>query len=218
MPTCRKSMAPLKSPHSSFCMALCLLILCLCTWVSPDKSYLDHVMHGDLVDDDVCQHVTALKNKYMAMDAQVKQGIEEMQDAEIEKFNCRRQAFANRLPSVRVGDYVFEIKESPKPMQSTADGPLLVVARYKDQATLRTGVTKWDPAPKEIVRKVNTLAPCLTRRQAVAKAYSEGMSSNTREAPLVLNLPGHFLELSFSYGIDSGFLAFALQLICCRTL
>ena len=158
-------------------------------------------MLGDLVDDDVCQHVTALKDKYMAMDAQVKQGIEEMQDAEIEKFNRRRQAFANRLPFVRVGDYVFEIKESPKPMHSIADGPFLVVARYKDQATLSTGVTKWDPAPNlEFVRKVNTLAPCLTRRQAVAKAYSEGMSSNIREAPLKLNLLGHFLELSFSDG------------------
>ncbi len=118
------------------------------------------------------------------------------QDRDIKRFLARKDKFHKSLPTARVGDYVFEIRESPKPMQAIADGPFQVVSRHKDQAVLRTGVTKWDPVPKEFARKVDFLAPCLTKRQALAKAYGIPMESAIREALNYL-APNTLLELSF---------------------
>lgn len=163
----------------------------------PDKSYLDHVMQRELVDAEICRHVDALREKYMQLDQEVKDNINDMQDKEIERFNQRKLAFHRRLPGISVGDYVFEIRESPKPMQAIADGPFLVVDRCRDRATLRTGVTKWEPIAKEFTRRVELLAPCLTRRQAVAKAHGDPYTSALREAPLTFLPVNSFLEVTF---------------------
>ena len=93
---------------------------------------------------------------------------------------------------------MFEIKESPKPLQAIADGPFRVVSRHKDMAVLRTGVTKWDPTPKEFSRRVDFLAPCLTKRQALAKAYGLEMESANREAPVAFLLPNALLPIEFT--------------------
>ena len=108
-----------------------------------DRSYMDHVMHRDLVDPDLCNHIENLRQRYMRMDASVLQNLMQAQDREIARFYRRKEEFHKSLPTARVGDYVFEIRESPRPMQSIADGPFQVVARNKDMATLRTGTTKW---------------------------------------------------------------------------
>ena len=123
-----------------------------------DKSYLDLVMLRHVVDADLCRHVEQLQQQHLRLDSEVQESLLEAQNREIDRFYRRRDRFHNALPTAKVGDYVFEIKESPRPMQAIADGPFRVVARYKDQATLRTGVTKWDPEPKEFTRKVDFLA------------------------------------------------------------
>ena len=44
------------------------------------------------------------------------------------------------------GDYVFEVSESPKPLQAVANRPDGVVFRHKNMAVVRTaGAIKWDP-------------------------------------------------------------------------
>lgn len=168
----------------------------------PDKSYLDLVMAHELPDAEICKHVEDLREKYMEMDTDVLRSINEMQDKEIQRFQQRQASFKGNLPTFGVGDYVFEMKESPKPMQAIADGPFLVIDRNGDEATLRTGTTKWDPVPKEFTRKVDLLAPCLTKRQAVAKAYGLPHSSAHREAPLVYQIPTSFLEFTFLTDIN----------------
>ncbi len=161
------------------------------------KSYLDLVMNREIVDADVCQHVENLRDRHLRLDSEVIDSITDAQDRDIKRFLARKDRFHRSLPTARVGDYVFEIRESPKPMQAIADGPFQVVSRHKDQAMLRTGVTKWDPVPKEFSRKVDFLAPCLTKRQALAKAYGIPVESAIREALNYL-APNTLLELSFS--------------------
>ena len=51
--------------------------------------------------------------------------------------------------------------------------------------------------PKEFTRKVDLLTPCLTKRQALAKAYDLPIETAIREAPLKCLLPSMLLELSF---------------------
>ena len=162
-----------------------------------DKSYLDLVMLRHIVDADLCRHVEQLQRKHVKVDSEVRQSLLKAQNQQIEQFYSRRDRFHNALPTAKVGDYVFEIKESPKPMRAIADGPFQVVARNKDQATLRTGVTKWDPVPKEFTRKVDLLAPCLTRKQAWARANGRQLESTNREAPLKYKAPNALLEVSF---------------------
>ena len=162
-----------------------------------DASYLDLITARELVDVDLCQHVEKLRDKYMTFDAQVFDSINEMQDRQIQRFQHRQAKAKRALPVFDVGDYVFEMKESPRPMQAIADGHFLVVARKGDEATLRTGTTKWDPVPKEFTRKVDLLAPCLTRRQAVAKAHGQHIISALREAPIQLPTFGAILQTSF---------------------
>ena len=168
--------------------------------VSPasDRSYLDLVMQREFVDEDICNHVEDLRLKHLRVDSEVKESIRQAQDAEIARFQRKKQEFHNSLPTVRQGDYVFEIKESPRPMQAIADGPFRVIRRYNDQAVLRTGTTKWDPVPKEFTRKVDLLAPCLTKRQALAKAYGLPLESANREAPITCVAGASMLQLCFA--------------------
>ena len=93
-------------------------------------------------------------------------------------------------------DYVFEVKESPKPMQAVADGPYKVMGRDKDQVKLRTATTKWDGVPKVFNTRADTLAPCLTRRQALAKAHGHICPVN-REASFTCLPLNAVLELTF---------------------
>ena len=162
------------------------------------KSYLDLVMQRDFVDADLCNHVEDLRLKHLRVDSEVKESIINAQNAEIARFQRRKDAFHNALPVVREGDYVFEVKESPRPMQAIADGPFRVVRRFKDQAVLRAGTTKWDPVPTELTRKVDLLAPCLTKRQALARAYGTPLESANREAPISCCVGASFMELSFA--------------------
>ena len=162
-----------------------------------DRSYLDMVMQRELVDADLCAHVEQLRRQHLKIDAEVKESIHDAQNAEIARFERRKQQFHNSLPTAKVGDYVFEVRESPRPMQSVADGPFRVISRSKDMAVLRTGTTKWDPVPKEFSRKVDFLAPCLTKRQALAKAYGLLPQTAAREAPLVCLIESSLLQLSF---------------------
>ena len=162
-----------------------------------DRQYLDLVMHRELVDEDLCNHVESLRRRHLRIDSEVIDSLTNAQNAEIARFNRRKQRFHDALPTARVGDYVFEIKESPRPMQAIADGPFRVVSRHRDMAKLRTGVTKWDPVPKEFDRKVDFLAPCLTKRQAIARAYGLEMESANREAPISCYLGTSVLELTF---------------------
>ena len=161
------------------------------------KSYLDLVMNREVVDADLCRHVELLRQKYMRMDDEVLESITDAQARDIKRFQLRKERFHRSLPTAKVGDYVFEIRESPRPMQAIADGPFRVVRRYKDEAVLRTGITKWDPVPKEFTRKVDFLAPCLIKRQAIAKAYGLKMESATREAPLTYLASNALLEVTF---------------------
>ena len=41
----------------------------------PDKSYLDHVMHGDIDDVDSCRHVEQLRQKHMLLDRNVRDSL-----------------------------------------------------------------------------------------------------------------------------------------------
>ena len=43
------------------------------------------------------------------------------------------ESFHNSFPTIQVGDYVFEIRESPKPLRAIADGNFQVVSKYKHQ-------------------------------------------------------------------------------------
>ncbi|KAK9832983.1 hypothetical protein WJX74_003375 [Apatococcus lobatus] len=61
-------------------------------------------------------------------------------------------------------------------------------------AVLRTGVTKRNPYPREFPRKVDFLTPCLTKRQALAKAYGVKVEFANREAPLKFLAPNALLE------------------------
>ena len=164
---------------------------------SGDKSYLDMVMNREVVDTDLCQHVDDLRQRHLRMDNEVLESLLEAQDRDKKRFVHRRDRFHNALPTAKIGDYVFEIKESAKPMQAIADGPFRVMSRHLDEAVLRTGTTKWDPNPKEFTRKVDFLAPCLTKRQALAKAYGLPMESANREAPLALLPLNALLYLTF---------------------
>ena len=163
-----------------------------------DKSYLDMVMQRNLVDAELCSHVEQLRRQHLRIDSEVKESILKAQNAEISRFERRKQQFHDALPTVKVGDYVFEVRESPRPMQSIADGPFRVISRNKDMAVLRTGTTKWDPVPKEFSRKIDFLAPCLTKRQALAKAYGLFPESADREAPLSCLVGTSLLLLEFA--------------------
>ena len=162
-----------------------------------EKSYLDLVMNREVVDADLCRFVEDLRHRHLRLDQEVKEAILEAQGKDMERFLQRKMAFHDSLPTAQVGDYVFEVRETPRPMRNIADGPFLVVRRSKDLALLRTGVTMWDPVPKEFTRKVDFLTPCLTKRQALAKAYDLPIETATREAPLKCLLPCMLLELSF---------------------
>ena len=163
-----------------------------------DKTYLDLVMNRDVVDAEVCQHVELLRQRHLRMDEEVLKSIREAQEKELQRFLLKKQAFHNALPTARIGDYVFEIRESPRPLHNIADGPFQVVSRNKDNAVLRTGTTRWDPNPKEFSRKVDFLAPCLTKRQAIAKAYGLEMEPAHREAPMTCCMPNTLLEITFT--------------------
>ena len=162
----------------------------------PDRTYLDHVMHGDIQDDDLCRHVEQLRQKHMLLDGQVKDMLMDAQNREIDRFYRRKAAFHNRLPVIQEGDFVFEVKESPKPMQAVADGPYQVVSRSKDQVKLRTATTKWDQRTKFFNRRADSLAPCLTRRQAVARAHGY-ITPSHREASFKCLPLNALLEFSF---------------------
>lgn len=161
------------------------------------KSYLDLVIDRQVDDPSVCQHVERLHRQHLQMDQQVLDSLCDAQDRELRRFLDRKERSHHSLPTVKVGDYVFEVRESPRPLQAIADGPYRVVSRLKNEAVLRTGVTKWDPYPKEFSRKLHLLTPCLTKRQALAKAYGLEMESANREAPLKYLAPNALLELSF---------------------
>ena len=154
-------------------------------------------MNRQVPDAELCQHVEQLRGKHLQMDQNVLDSICDAQDRELRLFLHKQEKFHHSLPTLRAGDYVFEVNESPKPLQAVANGPYRVVSRYKDMAVLRTGVTKWDPHPREFPRKIDFLTPCLTKRQALAKAYGLTVESANREAPLKFLAPNGLLELSF---------------------
>ncbi len=162
-----------------------------------EKSYLDLVMHRQVADAELCSHVEKLRHRHLQMDQEVLESIRDAQDRELTRFLHRKEKFHHSLPTLQAGDYVFEVNESPKPLQAVANGPYRVVSRHKDMAMLRTGVTKWDPHPREFPRKVDFLTPCLTKRQALAKAYGLVVESATREAPLKFLAPNALLEVTF---------------------
>ena len=155
-------------------------------------------MNREVVDADLCRHVERLRQRHLRIDDEVLNSLLEAQDREEKRFLHRKAKFHNSLPTAKVGDYVFEIKESLRPLQAIADGPFRVMRRHKDEAVLRTGVTKWDCHPKEFTRKVDFLAPCLTKRQALAKAYGLEMEPAHREAPLRYVAPNALLEVVFT--------------------
>lgn len=164
----------------------------------PDRSYLDHVMHGDIDDVNLCGHVEQLRQRRMVLDRDVKDSLIDAQNREIDRFYRRKAEFANRLPMLQEGDFVFEVKESPKPMQAVADGPYKVMSRNRDQVKLRTATTKWDDVPyvpKVFNRRADTQAPCLTRRQALAKAHGYTCPVN-REASFTCPPLNAMLELT----------------------
>ena len=162
-----------------------------------NKSYLDLVMQREVVDADLCRHVEKLRDQHLRVDSEVRSAFLDSQSRDVAHFQRKKEAFAKALPTAKVGDYVFEIRESPRPLQAIADGPFQVMHRYKDEAVLRTGTTIWDSTPKEFTRKIDFLTPCLTKRQAIAKAYGQPMEPANREAPLKITPINSLLELSF---------------------
>ena len=173
----------------------------LATEHNGQHDYLDLVMSRRVVDADLCRHVEQLRTQHLLMDEEVLEALMDAQDRDVRRFHDRRQKFHAALPTAKVGDFVYEIRESPRPLQSIADGPFQVVSRHKDEAVLRTGTTRWDPNPKEFTRKVDFLAPCLTKRQAIAKAYRLEVEPANREASVTFLLPNALLPVAFSASI-----------------
>ena len=149
------------------------------------QPYINYVMMGMIKDDDSHKHVQQLRQKHFKIDQSILHNINKMQDHELARFYAKKKQCLDEKRSIEVGDYVFELKESPKPLEAIADGPYLVVKKDAGKVVLRTGTTKWDPVAKEYERRADLLIPCLTRKQALAKAHAKPITPANREATVV---------------------------------
>ena len=80
------------------------------------KSYLDLVINKEVVDAELCKHVEQLRKRYFLLDDEVLDSLTEARDREQTRFLLKKERFHISLPTIQVGDYGFEIKESPKPL------------------------------------------------------------------------------------------------------
>ena len=162
------------------------------------QPYVNYVMMGMIQDVSMQQHVQQLRERHFNIDQGILHNINKMQEQELARFYERRKEYLNEKRCIEVGDYVFELKESPKPLQAIADGPYLVVKKDAGKVVLRTGTTKWDPVAKEYERRADLLIPCLTRKQALAKAHAKPITPANREATVVSFSIDPYTDVTFS--------------------
>ena len=162
------------------------------------QPYVNYVMMGMIQDVSMQQHVQQLRERHFNIDQGILHNINKMQEQELARFYERKKEYLNEKRCIEVGDYVFELKESPKPLQAIADGPYLVVKKDTGKVVLRTGTTKWDPVAKEYERRADLLIPCLTRKQALAKAHAKPITPANREATVVSFSIDPYTDVTFS--------------------